>query len=53
MSCAEAGQGAAPKSVDITEDWSAIRIPAAMDFADNYVTGLGGLPLEPLCCRKE
>ena len=36
---AEAGQGAAPKLVDITEDWSAIRIPAAMDYADNYVTG--------------
>ena len=40
---AEAGQGGAPKLVDITEDWSAIRIPAAMDYADNYVTGVESL----------
>ncbi len=27
------------KAIDVTEDWSAIRIPSAMDYSDNYVTG--------------
>lgn len=40
MQWAEAGQSWAPRSVDVTEDWSAIRIPSAMDYADNYVTGV-------------
>lgn len=26
--------------MDITEDWSAIRIPSATGYADNYVTGM-------------
>ncbi len=40
---AEAGRSRVPRSVDITEDWSAIRIPGAMDYADNYVTGVCAL----------
>ncbi|BDA49876.1 probable nuclear pore complex protein NUP98B at C-terminar half [Coccomyxa sp. Obi] len=36
----EVGQGYV-KAIDVTEDWSAIRIPSAMDYSDNYVTGLG------------
>jgi hypothetical protein len=25
--------------MEVTEDWSAIRIPLAKDYQDNYVTG--------------
>ncbi|KAK9903379.1 hypothetical protein WJX75_004370 [Coccomyxa subellipsoidea] len=37
----ELGPSGAAKAIDVTEDWSAIRIPTAMDYNDNYVTGLG------------
>ena len=39
LCCAEVGQGYV-KAIDVTEDWSAIRIPSAMDYSDNYVTGV-------------
>lgn len=39
MCGAEVGQGYV-KAIDVTEDWSAIRIPSAMDYSDNYVTGV-------------
>ncbi|KAK9820642.1 hypothetical protein WJX81_004134 [Elliptochloris bilobata] len=35
----EAGAGP-PRSLDVTEEWSAIRIPYAPDDADNFVLGL-------------
>lgn len=37
---AEVLPGEDPRAVDVTEDWSAIRIPLAKDYQDNYVIGV-------------
>ena len=42
--CAEHVPGGEAKGVDVTEDWSAIRIPTALDYNDNYVTGTISVP---------